>query len=221
MCWDYNLTIENKGGARRRSVKVQVSFDPPQTSFPTVSKWYNGRSGTPRNLSGDGRIWEIEFVIDLPAGRSTHVGWDFDDDSGFDMSGASYRFIAMLDSGPQEQVLGAFAIRLRGGVVTIANLPEAEEAFVLTGLRVAGAREALSLEQMIENDRTLEALTWKDLLGGKPLELAPGKIAPKIDARDHQLDGFATALARVTIEDTAGDVRLESFHQVEVGRLLA
>jgi hypothetical protein len=64
-------------------------------------------------------------------------------------------------------------------------------------------------------------LAWKDLLGGKPLQLAPGKTAPKINAREHRLGGFATVLARITIEDTAGEVRLESFHQVEVGRLLA
>lgn len=221
MCWDYNLTIENKGGARRRSVKVQVTFDPPQAAFPNVSKWYEGRTGTARKITPDGRVWEVEFEIDLPAGESTHVGWDFENDEGFEMSGGGYRFIAMLDSGPQEQSLGAFALRLRGGVVTIANRPEAEEAFVLTGFKAAGAAEALTLEQMIEGDAALEALTWKDLLGGKPMELEPGKSGPNIDTREYDLDGFATVLARVELEDRDGDVRLESFHQVEVERLTA
>lgn len=221
MCWDYNLTIENKGGARRRSVKVQVSFDPPQASFPNVSKWYEGRSGTARKVTPDGRVWEVEFEIDLPAGESTHVGWDFENDEGFEMSGGGYRFIAMLDSGPREQSLGAFALRLRDGVVTIANRPEAEEAFVLAAFRAAGAREALTLEQMIEGDAALEALAWKDLLGGKPLELGPGKSGPKIDSREYELEGFATILARIVLEDSAGEIRLESFHQVEVSRLAA
>lgn len=219
MCWDYNLTIDNKGGARRNSVKVQVSFDPPQASFPSVSKWYEGRTGTARKVTPDGRVWEVEFEIDLPAGESTHVGWDFENDEGFEMSGGGYRFMAMLGGQPREQSLGAFALRLRGGVVTLANRPEGGEAFVLHGFQVAGAREALSLEQLIEGDEALEGLTWHDLLGGKPLELPPGKSAPKVDSREYDLDGYGAVLARISLGDIDGELRLESFHQVDIDRL--
>lgn len=218
MCWDINVTIKNIGTVTRRSFRVQVQFDPPQTNFPDVSEWYEGREGTPNRLTPDGRVWEITFEIELPPGASIHVGWDFEDDE-FEASVGGYRFLALLDGEEQEQTVGALALRLRQGVMTVANRPEAAEAILLSELRGAGSAEKLSLDQLIEGDKMLESLNWQNLLEDGEIELAPGGKGPVINARELDLKGFEAVLARVTISDINRQVTLESFHQVPITRL--
>jgi hypothetical protein len=219
MCWDVNVTVKYKGNkfaAKRTRVRIPVTFDPPQATFPEVKTWYKGVVGTPMKITPDGREWEIEFPVNLAPGDSVHVGLDFRDSVHISV-GDTYRLLARA-SGKGKEEVGALALRLE-----LAKNAESAPHVIATASRhhsvvvhrfaVAASDVRLDLDQLIGDDEALGGLRWHEIGPTPPYNLAPDSPSFRFDPPQDALVGMKVVLARTEVSDATQEVTIETYIQ--------
>ena len=174
MCWDANITLENKGNVTWTEIIVFVTFHSPRSEFPQVDEWYDGISGEASPVHGNpSRKWLVKFRVRVPPGESVHVGWDFEESIGFDPpEGGLPSYGSLVPRLEQEGT--AYAV--------VAGTPDGEPVAIVERVAFAASPERLPLEVLIEDSKPLAALDWH-----RPDIQLPAKTAPGEDLFRHEI----------------------------------
>jgi hypothetical protein len=217
-CMDYNKTVRNGTNQTLTTLELEIEIPGDVSAFPPVDEWYDNNQPTQkvnlgRNVFTGGTRFRLIFKVNVPPGKSVHVGWEFHN-SGIKMVDQGTRLFSLRQTPHEAGALAVQTTTKSGRLVLEAFVAKnAPRAVRLDQFQWAANTAALKLADLLFGNQRFEALRWTDFPGKLPMELKPGDAPMRFEVPPEVLEKYRFGLVRYITDDPETHIRQEGVYQ--------